>query len=176
MNPSMIPRLNKVLKQRIAALSESERKQGEKFLSEILNLAAVADHNDLNMGDIFEQQTIRNLTLSEYPNDIYHVKAKAIRYMSGILPMERKAGVTSKLGQFFKVALEKSKEENLEGMDYENYLDKIMSIYSHPGNRPEMTLISLQLETDINNQIDDEPESVINRNKIIKPWWSYGPI
>lgn len=179
MNPSMIPRLNKVLKQRIEALPADIKKEGEVFLDELIRLAGVAENNDLNMGDIFEQQTVRNLTLSESPNDTYHKRAKAIRFMSGILPMERKAGVTIKLSQFFKSALEKGKEENLVGLEYERYLDKIMSIYSHPGNRPEMALISLQLESDIENETDNSPTSIEQRKRLTQIindcWMSLNP-
>lgn len=179
MKPSMIPRLNKVLKQRIESLSDDVKAEGQIFLDELLRLAGVAENNDLNMGDIFEQQTVRSLTLCESPNDKHHKKAQAIRFMSGILPMERQAGITIKLTQFFKAALEKGKESELLGLEYEQYLDKIMSIYSHPGNRPEMALISLQLESDIENEMDNDPRSIEQRQKLTQIindcWMSLNP-
>lgn len=179
MKPSMIPRLNKVLKQRIESLPDDIRSEGEVFLDELLKLSCVAENNDLNMGDIFEQQTVRSLTLSESPNDSHHKKAQAIRFMSGILPMERKAGVTIKLTQFFKAALETGREESLVGPEYDEYLDKIMSIYSHPGNRPEMAMISLQLESDIKNEMDTDPNSISRRQKLTQLvndcWMSLNP-
>lgn len=175
MKPSMIPRLCRVLNQRLESAQSNVQAEGHEFLNELLNLASVAEHNDLNMGDIFEQQIVRCLNLSTQPEDSHHKKAQAIRFMSGILPMERQAGVGIKLANFFKKALEKGAEEKLNDIEYEAYLDKIMAIYSHPGNHPEMSMMSLQLENELrvqSNASKDEKDLGQKLTQIINDCWA----